>query len=58
MEGCILIQARSEVKEVEQCENTLTVNELIDVLKQYDGNSSVFIKNCDGFSFAGLLLTI
>lgn len=38
----------------EQCGNTLTVAELIEILENFDGNEKVFFRNDNGYTYGSI----
>ena len=50
----ILIEAEREGYDPEQCENTMTVKELIEVLSDYSGDTKVYISNDNGYTYGSI----
>lgn len=50
----VFIDGKREGYSPEQCGNTLTVGELIELLQDYDEDSKIFISNDNGYIYGSI----
>ena len=50
----LYIEGRRNGYDTEQCGRTMTVEELIEFLKQYDGDTKVYLNNDNGYTFGSI----
>ena len=54
MRNALIIDATVDGYTREQCGETMTVEELIDYLKQYSDNTPVYLRYDDGYSYGSI----
>lgn len=54
MKKRIFIKGKRNGYSPEQCGDTLTVAELIEILKGFDGDSKIYIENDNGYTFGSI----
>lgn len=50
----LFINGKKNGYETDQCEKTLTVGELIEILQEYDENSPVYLRNDGGYTYGSI----
>ena len=50
----LFIEAKRNGYDTEQCGKTLTVGELIEVLKEYDEDRPVYVRNDNGYTYGSV----
>lgn len=50
----IYIEGRRDGYSPKQCDNTMTVGELIEYLSQYCKNTKVYLKNDNGYTYGSI----
>ena len=50
----LFIEGRREGYSTEQCRETMTVEELIAYLEQFDGDTKVYLDNDNGYTFGSI----
>ena len=50
----VIMQTRREGYTPNQCGHTLTVNELIEYLSQFDGGAEVYTSHDDGYTYGSI----
>jgi len=50
----IYIEGNRNGYDTEQCGRTLTVGELIEVLKNYDENALIYLRNDNGYTYGSI----
>lgn len=54
MENKVIIEASRDGYSLDQITDTLTVQELIDILSEYDPNSKVYLSHDNGYTYGGI----
>ncbi len=54
MENKVIIEASRDGYSLDQITDTLTVQELIDILSEYDPNSKVYLSHDNGYTYVGI----
>lgn len=54
MENKVIIEASRDGYSLDQMTDTLTVQELIDILSEYDPNSKVYLSHDNGYTYGGI----
>lgn len=54
MAQIVIIEARREGYSTDQIRRTLTVEELIEILEQYDGNTLIMLSHDNGYTYGGI----
>ena len=54
MNSVLFINGKRNGYSPEQCEGTLTVGELINILQGYNPNMKVYLKNDNGFTYGSI----
>lgn len=50
----LFINTKRNGYSTEQCGNTITVGELIDLLQQYDEDTKIYLKNDNGYTYGSI----
>ncbi len=50
----LFIEGKRNGYDMEQCGETLTVEELIELLSQYDENMSIYLRNDNGYTYGSI----
>ena len=50
----LFIEGRRDGYAPEQCNETITVGEMIDILKQYDDDTEIYLKNDNGYTYGSI----
>ncbi len=54
MENKVIIEASRDGYSLDQITDTMTVQELIDILSEYDPNSKVYLSHDNGYTYGGI----
>ena len=54
MKDVLMFKTGRDGYDTEQCGETLTVGELIEILSEYDENTEIFYKNDNGYTYGYL----
>lgn len=54
MENRVIIEASREGYSTDQIRNTMTVQELIDILSEYDADAKVYLSHDNGYTYGGI----
>ena len=54
MKQCIIIEAMCNGYALDQCGETLTVGELIDLLGEYDEDTPVYLSHDEGYTYGNI----
>lgn len=52
--GRIFIEGKRDGYITDQCNRTLTVGELIEILEQYDYDSPIYLRNDNGYTYGSI----
>ena len=50
----LFIKGRRDGYAPEQCYETITVGEMIEILKQYDEDTEIYLKNDNGYTYGSI----
>ena len=54
MENKVIIEASRDSYSLDQITNTMTVQELIDILSEYDADAKVYLSHDNGYTYGGI----